>query len=194
MENERDHASSNPTLRPIKKSSRPIKKKFTSNHVTLDEGEQSDLTTQFFSMARCKTNARRFAPTKSLPVAVPSKVPRMLLTKAARLAGPPRAAARPQRYRPGTVALKEIRKYQKGAELLIRKYPFQRLVREIMGGFKLDMRIQSTAVMALQEAAEAYIVGLFEDTNMCAIHAKRVTIFPKDMQLARRIRGETAKY
>ena len=83
-------------------------------------------------------------------------------------------------------------RYQKSTELLIRKLPFQRLVREIAQDFKTDLRFQSSAVMALQEASEAYLVGLFEDTNLCAIHAKRVTIMPKDIQLARRIRGERA--
>ncbi|OEH79615.1 histone H3 [Cyclospora cayetanensis] len=81
-------------------------------------------------------------------------------------------------------------RYQKSTDLLIRKLPFQRLVREIAQDFKTDLRFQSSAVLALQEAAEAYLVGLFEDTNLCAIHAKRVTIMPKDIQLARRIRGE----
>jgi histone H3 len=99
---------------------------------------------------------------------------------------------KPHRYRPGTVALREIRKYQKSTDLLIRKLPFQRLVREIAQDFKTDLRFQSSAVLALQEAAEAYLVGLFEDTNLAAIHAKRVTIMPKDIQLARRIRGERA--
>jgi len=94
------------------------------------------------------------------------------------------------RYRPGTIALREIRRYQKSTELLIRKLPFQRLAKEIAQEFKCDLRWQSTAILALQEAAEVYLVGLFEDTNLCAIHAKRVTIMPKDMQLARRIRGE----
>ena len=101
------------------------------------------------------------------------------------------------RYRPGTIALKQIRQYQKSTELLIRKLPFQRLVREIAGDSKIitsplcgRVRFQSTAIMALQEAAEAYLVGLFEDSNLCAIHAKRVTIMPKDIQLARRICGE----
>ena len=79
----------------------------------------------------------------------------------------------------GTVALREIRRYQKSTELLIRKLPFQRLVREIAQDFKTDLRFQSSAVLALQEASEAYLVGLFEDTNLCAIHAKRVTIMPK---------------
>ncbi|EPQ05793.1 Histone H3.1 [Myotis brandtii] len=104
----------------------------------------------------------------------------------------PNIQAKPHRYRPGTVALREIRRYQKSTELLIRKLPFQRLVREIAQDFKTDLRFQSSAVMALQEACEAYLVGLFEDTNLCAIHAKRVTIMPKDIQLARRIRGERA--
>ena len=93
------------------------------------------------------------------------------------------------RYRPGTKALKEIRKYQKDTNFLLKKMAFQRLVREITekNGRK-DLRFQSTALLALQEAAEAYLVGLFADTNACAIHAKRVTIMPKDMQLALRIR------
>ncbi|KAK2187470.1 hypothetical protein NP493_164g02019 [Ridgeia piscesae] len=86
----------------------------------------------------------------------------------------------------------ELAKHAKSTELLIRKLPFQRLVREIAQDFKTDLRFQSSAVMALQEASEAYLVGLFEDTNLCAIHAKRVTIMPKDIQLARRIRGERA--
>jgi histone H3 len=88
------------------------------------------------------------------------------------------------------VALREIRKYQKGTDLLIRKLPFQRLVREIAQGFRTDLRFQSSAIGAIQESCEAYLVSLFEDTNLCAIHAKRVTIQPKDIQLARRLRGE----
>ena len=97
---------------------------------------------------------------------------------------------KPHRYRPRTVALHEIRRYQKSTELLIRKLPFQHLVREIAQDFKTELRFQSAAIMALQEASEAYLVGLFEDSNLCAIHAKRVTIMPKDIQLARRICGE----
>ena len=73
---------------------------------------------------------------------------------------------------------------------MIKKLPFQRLVREIAQDFKSDLRFQGLSILALQEASEAYIVGLFEDTNLCALHAKRVTIMPKDVQLARRIRGE----
>ena len=97
-----------------------------------------------------------------------------------------------QRYRPGTVALREIRRFQKSTELLIRRMPFQRLVREIAQTYSPYLRFQSGAVLALQEAAETYLVGLLEDSNLCAIHAKRVTIMPRDMQLARRIRGERA--
>ncbi|KAF7300117.1 Histone 3 [Mycena kentingensis (nom. inval.)] len=85
---------------------------------------------------------------------------------------------------------RDKRRYQKSTELLVRKLPFQRLVREIAQDFKTDLRFQSSAVMALQEAAEAYLVSLFEDTNLAAIHAKRVTIQPKDLALARRLRGE----
>ena len=103
------------------------------------------------------------------------------------------------RYRPGTVALKQIRQYQKSTELLIRKLPFQRLVQEIASDSEViksplcgKVRFQSAAIMALQEATEAYLVGLFEDSNLCAIHARRVTIMPKDIQLARRIHSERA--
>ena len=132
---------------------------------------------------------------------------------------------KPHRYRPGTVALREIRRYQKSTDLLIRRAPFMRLVRKICieivkkrnevkdnnkaelakakmtyddnprGRLGLEdgedcLRFQSTALLALQEASEAYLVGLFEDVNLCAIHAKRVTIMPRDMTLALRIRGE----
>ena len=140
-------------------------------------------------MARTKQTARK---------STGGKAPRgQLATKAARKKNPSHAGVKkPRRYRPGTVALKEIRKYQRSADLLIRKIPFQRLVREIAQDFRSpttgDFRFQSSAILALQEASEAYLVGLFEDTNLCAIHAKRVTIMPKDIQLARRIRGERA--
>jgi histone H3 len=93
---------------------------------------------------------------------------------ARKVAPPAPGVKKPYRFRPGTVALREIRRFQKSADLLIRKMPFQRLVREITQDYKADIRFQSMAVLALQEAAEAYLVGLFEDTNLCAIHAKRV--------------------
>ncbi len=136
-------------------------------------------------MARTKQTARK----QTTPA---GKAPRKQIgSKAARKSAPIQGGVKkPHRYRPGTVALREIRKFQKSTDLLIRKLPFQRVVREIAQQFKSDLRFQSQAVLALQEATEAYLVGLFEDTNLCAIHAKRVTIMPKDMQLARRIRGE----
>ena len=100
--------------------------------------------------------------------------------------------ARKKRYRPGTKALQEIRKYQKSTSLLLRKLPFARVVREVAQQYykgRDGYRWQATAIMALQEATEAFLVHLFEDANLCAIHAKRVTIMTKDIQLARRIRG-----
>ncbi|XP_055988138.1 uncharacterized protein LOC130040149 [Sorex fumeus] len=123
---------------------------------------------QSFEMARTKQTARK---------STGGKAPRkQLATKAARKSAPATGGVKkPHRYRPGTVALREIRRYQKSTELLIRKLPFQRLVREIAQDFKTDLRFQSSAVMALQEACEAYLVGLFEDTNLCAIHAKRMS-------------------
>ena len=99
---------------------------------------------------------------------------------------------KPHRYRAGTVALKDIRHYQGSTALLIRKLPFQRVVREIAQDIKTDLRFQSAVILCLQEATEAYLVGLLDDANLCAIHARRVTIMPKDIQLARRIRGERA--
>ena len=135
-------------------------------------------------MARTKQTARKTTGGKA-----PRK---QLATKAALKSGYASGVKKPYRYKPGTIALREIRRYQKSTETLIRKLPFQRLVREIAQDFKTDLRFQSSAVVALQEASEAYLVGLFEDTNLCAIHAKRVTIMPKDIQLARRIRGERA--
>ena len=92
---------------------------------------------------------------------------------------------KPHRYRAGTAALRDIRHFQKSTALLIRKLPFQRLVREIAQDIKTDLRFQSAAILCLQEASEAYLVGLFEDTNLCTIHAKRVTIMPKDIQWTR---------
>ena len=135
-------------------------------------------------MARTKTTARKSNSGVKKPRKDTGKNSRKTPTSS--LAGVKKA----HRYRPGTVALREIRKYQKSTDLLIRKLPFQRIVKEIAHEQKNDVRFQSSALMALQEAAEAYLVGLFEDTNLCAIHARRVTIMIRDMQLARRIRGE----
>ncbi|XP_008568036.1 PREDICTED: histone H3.3C-like [Galeopterus variegatus] len=122
------------------------------------------------------------------------KAPRkQLATKATHKSAPSTGRVKkPHCYRPGTVALREIRCYQKSTEFLIHKHPFQHMVQEVSQDFKTDLHFQSAAIGALQEASEAYLVGLFEDTNLCAIHAKRTTIMPKDIQLARHIRGEQA--
>ena len=94
------------------------------------------------------------------------------------------------RFKPGTVALREIKRYQKSNDLLLPRASFMRLVKVITEETDHQLRFQSQAIQALQEASEAYIVGLFEDTNLCAIHAKRQTVMKKDMELARRIRGD----
>ena len=143
------------------------------------------------SDSNCKTMARtKQTARKSTAGKAPRK---QLATKGVRKSGLNTGGVKkPFRYRPGTVALREIRLYQRMTQLLIPKLPFQRLVRQITQDFKADYRFQSAALMALQEASESYLVGLFEDTNLCAIHAKRVTIMPKDIHLARRIRGERA--
>ena len=160
----------------------------------------------FREMARTKKTARKKTgktPRQNLIPKAPRKT--LLPEQARKIAAKVAAAAqknlgnlrtgglkRPMRYRPGMVALREIRQYQKTTELLIRKLPFNRLVREVAQDFKTDLRFQTQAIGALQEAAETYLVGLFKDTNLCAIHAKRVTIMPKDIQLAQRIRDERA--
>ena len=137
-------------------------------------------------MARTKCIARKATDgaarrttkaSKNIAVKAPCKPPSCQLQKK-------------RRFRPGTVALREICWYQKSTELLIRKDSFQWIIYEIMWGIRNDLRIQAAAIKGLQEAAEAYLVGLFEDSNLCAIHAKWVTIMPRDVQLARRICGE----
>lgn len=127
-------------------------------------------------MARTKQTASKFAG-KEYGI---KKMPKSLLT----------IKAKRRRFRPGTVALRDIRRYQKSTELVIRRRPFQRLVREVGQKLSANLRFQSSALEALQEAAEAYLVGLFKDVNLCAIHANRSTICTSDMVLARRIRGE----
>lgn len=97
---------------------------------------------------------------------------------------------RTPRARPGSVALRDIRRYQASTDLLIAKLPFQRLVREVTTTtVSTVLRWQGTALLAMQEAAEAHLMSVFQDANLCALHAKRVTLFPKDIQLAQRIRG-----
>jgi len=137
-------------------------------------------------MARTKQTARRSAG---------GKAPVGLALAAARRATETKAddkAAIKRRYRPGPVSLRDIRKFQRSGELLISKLPCQSLVREVAQEYTNAPRFQASAVLALQEAAEAYFFGLLQDAQLCAIHAKRVTVLSKDIQLARGIRGERA--
>jgi histone H3 len=160
----------------------------------LVEKEGLLLSTQLFTLAkqmgRTKhTPLKSAASAKSGPKAAARKALRTKSKGGARATG---GVWKPHRYRPGTVALRQIRWYQKSTELLLRKGPFNKLCREVAQMFASDLRFGKNAVLALQEASEAYLVGVFEDTNLAAIHGKRVTIMPKDVQLTRRIRGEKA--
>ncbi|KAG2445020.1 hypothetical protein HYH02_008888 [Chlamydomonas schloesseri] len=132
-------------------------------------------------------------PGKRPPLPVARKKPAPL-TPARKNPHPTQVAKPKRRVRRGTVALREIRKYQKSAELLIRRAPFQRLVREIANkgapGGQTDFRWRADALEALQEAAEAHLIRVLEDSNVCAIHDKRVTIMPKDMHLVRALRRD----
>ena len=98
---------------------------------------------------------------------------------------------RKRRARPGAKALREIKQYQRSGDNVIAKAPLRRLIKEISNRISPDARYSLGAIGAIQECIEGYMVSLFEDTNLCAIHARRVTIMSKDMKLARRIRGET---
>ncbi|DBA69935.1 hypothetical protein WJX79_005679 [Trebouxia sp. C0005] len=141
-------------------------------------------------MARVKQNQKTTGKQKKVaPTKTPTRRKPVPVDHPQRTGGPRKTF----RYRPGTVALREIRKYQRTTELLIRKLPFARLVRELTNDVAPEpFRWTAEGLLALQEATEDFIVHLLEDCNLCAIHAKRVTIMPKDMQLARRIRGPIA--
>eukprot|EP01098_Paradermamoeba_levis_P013802 TRINITY_DN638_c0_g2_i1.p1 TRINITY_DN638_c0_g2~~TRINITY_DN638_c0_g2_i1.p1 ORF type:complete len:137 (+),score=15.93 TRINITY_DN638_c0_g2_i1:140-550(+) len=134
-------------------------------------------------MARTKQTAR---------LSTGGKVPRKQVAyKAARKSAPSTGfVKKPHRYRPGTVALREIRKEQRSAERILPNRPFERIVREIAQDFRTDLRWEKAAVIAIQEAAEHYLIGLFDDSNLVAIHTKRCSVMPKDILLARRLRGE----
>ena len=137
-------------------------------------------------MARTKQTARKTTGGKA-----PRK---QLATKAARktaLSASQGGASKRPRYRAGTVALKEIRRYQNSTDLLIRKLPFQRFVRNIAQQYKADARFQAPALACLHESLEAYLTGIFEDANACAVHARRVTVLPRDLYLVDRIRGRS---
>ena len=106
------------------------------------------------------------------------------LRKSTKAAGPETTIKKPHRWRPGTVALRQIRKYQKSTDLLIQKLPFQRVVREIAQEEKVDLRFQRSAIEALQEASEAMLAKLFLYANNAAIHGKRITLLKKDIHFA----------
>ena len=133
-------------------------------------------------MARTKQTARK---------STGGKAPRcQLATKAARrYRHPIGGVKRPMRYRPGTVALRQIRRYQKSTEMLIPKLAFQRLVKEVMQQINEELRIQSTALAAMQEAAEAYLVEYFEDAQHSSIFAGRTTVMQRDFLHVMRMRG-----
>jgi len=134
-------------------------------------------------MARTKALA-----TKTGKAAKPEKQPMKKVAKVSKEAV--EGEMNKKRLRPGQKALREIRKYQKGTSLVIRRAPFQRLVREIAKDVMPDCKFSPNTLMALQECTEMYICGLFEDSQLCCVHAKRVTLFKKDMELAKRIRGD----
>jgi len=135
-------------------------------------------------MARTKQKARRSTGGKA-----PARLARAAARRATKAGSKP---AVKRRYRPGTVALRDIRKLQRSGKLLLSKLPFQRLVRQVGQKYTNAPRFQASAVLALQEAAEAYLFGPFQDAQLCAVHSKRVTVMSKDIQLARRIRDERA--
>ena len=152
--------------------------------------EMPDITYLVFNISKSKMARTKQTARRSTGGAMKQPISSTIVYKSRRVLKVTGRVKKPHRYRPGTVALRQIRKYQKSTDCLIPKLSFQKLVREISQDYKSDLRFQSTALLALQEGAEAYIVGLMEHTNMCALHANRVTIMPKDMRLARRIRGE----
>ncbi|EAN78895.1 histone H3 variant [Trypanosoma equiperdum] len=97
---------------------------------------------------------------------------------------------RHHRWRPGTVALREIRRLQSSTDFLIQRAPFRRFLREVVSNLKDSYRMSAACVDAIQEATETYITSVFMDANLCTLHANRVTLFPKDIQLALKLRGE----
>ena len=129
-------------------------------------------------MARTKTMAKKRSKSKG---------------KSKKRGRKPVKVRKKHRWRPGTVAMRDIRRYQKSTKCLMQRLPFQRLVRSIAKGYNSELRFQASSLAALQEATEAYVVGLFEDVNLCALHAGRVTVMTRDMHLARRIRGDTLR-
>jgi histone H3 len=133
------------------------------------------------------------AKTKQTAVKTKTTTARALGTKTGKKSAGSSGASgvkRAHRWRPGTVALRQVKALQKSTELLIARAPFSRLVREIAESHKAGLRFQSSAVAAIQEATEAFVISLLSDANLTALHANRVTALPRDLQLVRRLRGE----
>jgi len=165
----------------------------------LTHASQGSQGTRKPAAAAPKITGKKIGPASKLGRKKLEKSPKTPAQKRKSMTGPSRTPGtqrKKQKWRPGTVALREIRQYQRSTNLLIPKLPFSRLIKELANERSSSggLRFQSSALMALQEAAESYIVQLFEDTNLCAIHAKRVTVMPKDMNLARRIRGDMFRF
>lgn len=159
----------------------------------LEEGAVKQIGEDEPAKRRTKSKGKPKKMSKEKVLKEVTKIRKHVASKAARKTVPGEVKHRkPHRFKPGTVALREIRRYQKSTEMLIRKLPFQRLVREIAQDYHTEMRFQASALAALQEAAEAYLVKSMEEANLAAIHAKRVTIMPRDMHLARSIKNEPA--
>jgi len=186
----------NDSKSPFPPSNRMKRKRASDSQVSRATLKDQDRTKQTARKSTAPPEIQEaMARARAQPVA--GKSPRDRSAVNDNLESNDKSKPRRKRFRPGTRALKEIRKYQKSHNLLIPSLPFSRLVREVAqstaasttAGIQ-DLRFQSGALLALQEAAEAYLVTLFEDTVLCSIHAKRVTIMPRDMKLARRIRGD----
>ena len=163
--------------------------KSRSQSIYADPVHDSNIQNNQFVVARKKVT-KRIDRSKPRTEGKKCKTPPHHEKRKASMSGQEEWAKR--KYRPGTLALREIRQYQKSTELLIRKLPFMRLVQEIGQQLRTGIKFQGNAIMALQEASEVYLISVFEDSNLCAIHAQRCTIMPKDIQLARHIRGERA--
>ena len=140
-------------------------------------------------MPRAKTASKK-VPSKTMAASSKKSASKMKMKPAKKMETMSQKDRKKPRFKPGTVALREIRRYQKQSSLLIPKAPFTRLVRDICGGIDNDLRFNAETLLALQEAAEAYLVSLLEDSSLCAIHAKRQTILKADMVLAKRLRGD----
>ncbi|OMJ93221.1 hypothetical protein SteCoe_3795 [Stentor coeruleus] len=163
---------------------------FSSNSIFTPPNSSFNTNLGLVSAAKGQKSSSRRSSTATKTIARKTPATKTLATKAAKKQTLNSGIKKPHRFRPGTVALREIRLYQKSCDLIIRKLPFQRLVRSIAAEIRYDLRFQSSAILALQEAAEAYITQMFGDANLCAIHGKRVTVTVRDISLARRIRGE----